>query len=105
MNRYQNCIEACLQCAVACAQCATACTQEKDIKMMAACIRLDMECEAICRAAAEMMSHDSAKSKEICRICADICNECGKECAKHQMDHCQKCAEACRKCAEACLAM
>ena len=40
--------------------------------MMAKCIQLDMECAAICYAAAQLMSLGSEKAKDICRICADI---------------------------------
>ena len=81
---------------------------EEDVKMMARCIQLDMECAAICYASAQLMSLGSDKAKEICRICADICEACAAECEKHAqhgMDHCRECAEACRKCAEECRKM
>ena len=87
-------------------QCAASSTEEDDIKMMARCIRLDMECAAICYAAAQLMSMGSDRAKELCRICADICQECGDECGKHtHSKHCQECAEACRRCAEECRKM
>lgn len=70
--------------------------------MMARCIQLDLECAAICRSAAELMSLGSDFSQQLCKVCADICRACGEECSKHEMDHCQECAEACFKCAEAC---
>jgi len=73
--------------------------------MMGACIRTDMECAAICYAAAQLMSFDSSRAKEVCRICADICDACAAECSKHQEEHCRACAEACRKCAEECRRM
>ncbi len=90
-----------------CNFCAAACTREEDVKMMAACIRLDMECAAICYAAASLMSMGSSKAKEICRICAEICEACAQECDKHgqHMDHCRQCAEACHRCAEECRSM
>jgi UDP:flavonoid glycosyltransferase YjiC (YdhE family) len=47
--------------------------------MMARCIQLDIECAAICYAAAQVMSLGSEKAKEFCRICADICEQCGNE--------------------------
>jgi len=101
-HTYKDCIDACLRCAAICNHCASSCTQEDDVKMMARCIQLDMECAAICYAAAQLMSVGSSKAVEICRICAAICEECGNECGQHKTEHCQECAEACRRCAEAC---
>jgi hypothetical protein len=99
---FQNCIEACQACAVACSHCATQCLWEDDVKMMSLCIRLDLECAAICRAAAEVMSLGGEYSDQLCRICADACKTCAEECAKYDTEHCKACAEACRKCADAC---
>jgi hypothetical protein len=73
--------------------------------MMAKCIQLDMECAAICYAAAQLMSTGSEKAKAICSICADICNQCAEECGKHKTEHCQECARACKQCAEECRKM
>ena len=73
--------------------------------MMARCIRLDMECAALCYAAAQLMSLGSAHAPSICRICAEACEACAEECSKHDDKHCQECAAACRKCAEACRRM
>ena len=73
--------------------------------MMARCIQLDLECAAICYAAAQLMSVGSDKAKQICMICADICEACGDECGKHETEHCQECAKACKQCAEECRKM
>ena len=104
-HEYQSCIEACLRCASICNHCASSCTQEEDVKMMARCIQLDMECAAICYAAAQLMSMGSAQAMEICRICARVCQACGDECAQHDMQHCRECAEICFRCAEECRQM
>jgi hypothetical protein len=69
-----------------CNHCASSCTQEEDVKMMAACIQLDMECSAICYAAAQLMSLGSNKAKDVCRICAEICQACANECSKHESE-------------------
>ncbi|MGI8634942.1 MAG: four-helix bundle copper-binding protein, partial [Segetibacter sp.] len=92
-------------CAAMCNHCASACLQEEDVKMMAKCIQLDMECAAICYAAAQLMSLGSDQAKAFCRLCADICEQCGDECGKHQTEHCKECADACRQCAEECRKM
>lgn len=105
LNDYQSCIDTCNNCASACNHCAASCTREEDVEMMAKCIRLDMECAALCTATATLMSLGSDKSKELCRICADLCIECAEECEKHHHDHCLQCAAACRECASQCQIM
>jgi hypothetical protein len=104
-QQFQSCIEACYDCAAACDHCATSCLQEQDVKMMARCIALDMDCAQICRMAAAYMARGSEFATAICQMCADICDACGDECAKHQMNHCQECAQACRRCADECRRM
>ena len=104
-QKFNACIGACHACVVACNHCAASCLQESDVKMMAYCIALDMDCAQICALAAAAMSRGSEHGKAICTLCADICQSCGDECAKHQMAHCQQCAEACLKCAEECRKM
>jgi hypothetical protein len=99
---YKACIDACLHCAAICDHCALSCTTEKDIHMMARCIQLDMECSAICYAAAKLMSLDSEKAMAICDLCADICEACANECGLHDNDHCRQCKEACLACAKEC---
>ena len=104
-QQYNACIEACNACAVACNHCATSCLHESDVKMMAKCIALDMDCAQICALAAAAMARDSVHAKGICTLCADICQSCGDECAKHDMAHCQQCAKACHHCAQECRKM
>jgi len=104
-HEYKSCIEACLMCAALCNHCSSSCLQEDDVKMMARCIQLDIECAAICYAAAQLMSVGSSRSIEMCRLCAQMCYECADECAKHDNEHCSECERACRSCAEECMEM
>ena len=104
-HQYRSCIEACLRCAAICNHCASSCTQEEDVAMMARCIQLDMECAALCYAAAQLMSLGSQRATEICGICATACEACAEECGKHKNEHCQECAEICNTCAEECRRM
>lgn len=104
-HAYKSCIDACLNCVALCQHCASSCLQEKDVDKMAYCIRLDLECATICKAAAEMMSYGSQHANAICQVCADICTACADECERHNMDHYRECAVACRNCAEECLSM
>jgi hypothetical protein len=102
---HEACVQACNACADACDQCASACLQEHDVKTMARCIALDMDCADICRLAVAYMARGSAFAKHLCQLCAIVCQACGDECAKHVMDHCQRCAQACRRCADECRKM
>lgn len=104
-QQFQSCIEACNNCANACDMCAAACLQEQDVKRMARCIALDVDCAELCRVAAGMMSRGSESASAICQACADLCDMCGEECGKHPMQHCQACAAACRRCADECRRM
>ena len=108
MENHQTdkaCIEACLKCAATCDHCASSCLKEEDVKMMARCIQMDLECATVCNAAARLMSLGSKMAPEICALCATMCEACGAECAKHDNDHCRECAAACYACAEECRKM
>lgn len=104
-EKFRVCIDACNECAVVCNDCTVACLQEDDVKMMARCIALDIDCAAVCQLAAAAMSRGSEQSQSICALCADVCEACGEECSRHEQEHCQKCAEACRRCAQECRRM
>lgn len=91
-------------CAAACNMCATACLEEDDVKMMASCIKLDMDCAQICAMTAAFVARGSDHAAHLMKECVEICGKCAAECEKHEMDHCQQCAEACRKCEAACKA-
>ncbi|ACT92043.1 protein of unknown function DUF326 [Dyadobacter fermentans DSM 18053] len=104
-QQFEECIDACAACAVACSYCATECLKESNPENLVKCIQLDLECAAICRSAAEVMSLGSRFSAHFCRICADACHACAQECERHAemgMEHCRLCAEACRQCARVC---
>lgn len=95
---YHACIEACVECWTACEMCSDACLHEPNVEQMVRCIRLDRDCAAICRLAAEAMIRGSEMAAPFCALCAEICEACAEECAKHAQhhDHCRVCAEACR---------
>lgn len=104
-QKYTDCIDACHACVVACNHCAASCLKEPDVKMMARCIALDMDCAQICALAAAFMARGSDHAQAVCALCADICQVCGDECARHDMAHCKACAKACHACAKACRTM
>lgn len=104
-EKYQECIKACNVCADACDHCSTACLGESALDSLTRCIRLDIDCAALCRLAAGVMARGSEWAGAICRLCAEVCEACAEECEKHDHNHCRECAKACRACAEACRAM
>ncbi len=92
------------ECVAACHNCSTACLDEKEVSMMANCIKLDMDCAQICELTAAFFSRGSNHTIHVMKECAEICTKCAEECGKHaNMEHCKICAEACRKCAKACM--
>lgn len=101
-QKFTACIEACNACYIACNDCAASCLQENDVKALAKCIALDLDCAAICTLAVGAMARGSAHAKAICAVCADICQACAEECGKHRLEHCIACAKACQQCADAC---
>ena len=76
-EKFADCLQSCNDCAAQCYHCVAACLQEDDVKMMARCIALDIDCA----------------------------QACGEECENHETDHCQQCAGACFDCAEQCRSM
>ena len=102
-EQNKSLIEILSRCAAVCSHCATACLDEDDVKMMARCIKLDIDCAEICGLAASFAARGSEYADHILNECSEICIACADECSKHsQMEHCRKCAETCRECAEAC---
>lgn len=101
-TKYQSLIQKLLDCALACENCATACLGEEDVKMMAACIKLDRDCADLCLQAARLLQRQSDIALQYLLLCEEICRQCAEECGKHQHGHCQQCAQACRTCADAC---
>ncbi|KPC52572.1 four-helix bundle copper-binding protein [Amantichitinum ursilacus] len=102
---YAACILACYGCAQACDQCAQACLDEEDIKIMAKCIRHDIDCAEACRFAAALLARHSGFAVEACELCASVCDACAAVCGQHDADHCKVCAAACIVCADACRSM
>jgi hypothetical protein len=101
---YKQCLDACNLCISTCLNCADACLNEQEVKMMAGCIRLDLDCAAICQTVVQFISVKSKHSKDVIKLCASICQACADECGKHDTDHCKKCADICQQCADVCKA-
>jgi hypothetical protein len=99
-------IKALNNCATECSHCAMACLGEEDVKMLTACIKLDIDCAEVCRLTASLLSRGSEHGIHLLKECAELCDACAEECDKHShMEHCKRCAFVCRDCAEECSAM
>jgi len=104
-NKNNQLLDALNACSNACNYCTGACLEETDVKMMAACIKLDIDCAAICSVTASFIARGSVHGKHLLKECAELCNACATECEKHaKMQHCTDCAKACRACEKACRA-
>lgn len=102
-EKYQKAIELCYECAESCDADANDDLEEKDLKKMVHCIKLDADCAEICIMTARYMSRDSVLSEAACAMCAEVCDACAEECERHKnMEHCMKTASVCRAAAKEC---
>ena len=101
-------IESCVDCAAVCRICADACLSEDQVAAMVRCIKLNLQCEVVCQASAEVLIQSGSLGSEAhehqLRACITVMESCAKECAKHASmhEHCQICEKSCRSCIDAC---
>ena len=103
-----RCIDECYLCAETCTLCADDCLSEDDVASLVKCIRLNLDCAAVCTAAggvtARQTEYDAHVTRSILEACAQACKSCGDECERHadHHEHCRICADSCRRCEQAC---
>jgi hypothetical protein len=78
---------------------------EPEPQAFAGCVRVTLDCAAICRLVAELIARDSRFTREMYLVCARVCDATAAECEKHAADHCQVSVEICRNCADECRRM
>lgn len=111
MDPLVACIKACFACAESCTLCADACLAEEQLDRLRRCIRLNLDCAAICAATGEVVARQTSMDRELTRqqleSCVTACRVCGDECELHASmhDHCRLCMESCRACTQACNAL
>jgi hypothetical protein len=105
----EACAQACLDCFLACTACADACLSEPGASSLTDCIRLNLNCAAVCAATVPGLASSGSFSgraplKAQLAACAAACASCASECQKHagHHSHCAHCAEACKLCLAAC---
>lgn len=108
MDAVTACIKACYACSESCTICADACLGEDRIDNLRRCIRLNLDCAAICQVTGQLSARqtetDIAMLGKQLETCAAACASCAEECEKHagMHDHCKLCTESCRACERAC---
>lgn len=106
------CIDACSLCIETCTACADACLSEKHVENLISCIRLNLDCAAVCAATGSVVARaNKAGNRQpleaLLTTCIAFCRACAKECDRHMAlhKHCRVCGESCSACAEACTEM
>lgn len=99
MEIYSDLIESLENCVASCNNCAASCLREENVKALAICIKLNLDCADACHLAFKLLARDSNHAVSVVELCKNLCRECAEECEKHDHDHCQLCAKACTKCA------
>ena len=78
-----RCIEECYSCAQTCTSCADACLAEDNVKSLAQCIRLNLDCSDVCnitcRMATRLTGSDEEVNLRMLETCAAACRLCGEE--------------------------
>jgi hypothetical protein len=103
-----ECLRACRECATTCTICADACMVDHQPRLRERCIRLNLDCAAICEATAEILARATAPVWTVLEAqleaCIAACAACAAECDHHstKLEHCGICAEACREGERAC---
>jgi hypothetical protein len=101
-------LDALLECSQICTHCADACLAEEMAADLRRCIRLNLDCAALCATAAAILARqtqgDAAVVRATIEACVVACEACAAECERHaeMHEHCRICAERCRNCADAC---
>jgi hypothetical protein len=102
-------IDACFSCVEACTACADACLSDSHVERLVTCIRLNLDCAAVCSATGDILARaNRAGTRQLleAQLTTTIafCRTCAHDCSRHaeRLKHCRMCAEACLACAEAC---
>ncbi len=108
-DELSRCVDAAFTCVGACTACADACLSERQVEGLLACIRIDLDCAAICAATGSVVARAKAgASRQVLEsqlsVCIAACRACSDECRRHAAmhEHCRVCADACDRCVTAC---
>jgi hypothetical protein len=101
------CVLACQAAAAASASCADVCAT-LDAQNMAGCVRLSLDCAALCRTTGDILTRgaiaDRKATRALLKACAMFCAATAAECETYpDNEACRSCAEQCRACEAACI--
>jgi hypothetical protein len=91
--------------------CADMCVGEEDVAPLLRCVRVDLDCAAVCTATVSVVSRrtepDPIVTRTVVAACAELCGTCAEECERHAAHHahCRVNAATCRRCEQACQAL
>jgi len=103
MIRNENSLlEMLVACAAECTHCWHECLRDQDVQNMTTCIRLNIDCAAICSLASSFVSGNSGFTENILTVCSTICDSCADQCGQHSKEYCRRCESICRRCAVLC---
>ncbi len=108
LNGVPETILALLECTHACLACADACTSEPARIPMWRCLRLSLDCAAICGATTSVLSRTVEPDWRVVgaqlQTCIIACDATADACDDHSLDHahCRIAAETCRTTARVC---
>ena len=93
-----------LDCAQTCTSCADACIAAEKTRMLMRCIRLTMDCAAICTATTAVLTRAYEPDWRVLhaqlQACMLSCATAAEECERHSREysHSRICGDACRVC-------
>ena len=108
-DMISRCIDACFNCVETCTACADACMSDDKVERFVACMRLNLDCAAVCGATGNILARaNKAGMRQLLEAqlttCIAFCRGCANECNRHAETHrhCRVAGEACLACAQAC---
>lgn len=89
----RSCLEACNECATEAEGCARQCIEAAD-QSMVECVRLCLDCAALCRSRVSLMARDSRYYPHPCGLVAAVCEACATECERFDDELMRACPQA-----------
>src|SRR5258707_14702522 len=106
LSDMQHCIHECEKCHDMCVQMIAHCLRKGGRHADPDHITTLLDCVDMCAASVAFMLRDSARSRRLCEVCAEVCDACARSCATFvDDDEMKRCEAECHRCAEACRQM
>ena len=109
LDRLARTSEACFACVQICTNCADACLAESNLEKLTQCIRLNLDCAAVCHTTGALLLRRVSRQgpqplQAQLAACTQACLTCAEECRKHASmhEHCSICANQCQECHDLC---